>query len=47
MESIMSTANTLDLEQMLADAGLDFSVVERCPVVGCEICDADDIKVAA
>ena len=47
MELIMSTTNTLDIEQMLAEAGFDFAVVERCPVAGCEICDADDIKVAA
>ena len=47
MELIMSNTNAFDLEQTLADAGFVFAVVERCPVAGCEICDADDIKVAA
>lgn len=47
MELIMSTTNTPEIDQLLAEAGIDFAVVDRCPVVGCEICDADDIKIAA
>jgi hypothetical protein len=47
MELIMNTTNGPDIEQLLAEAGFDFDVVERCPVTGCEICDAGDIKVAA
>ena len=51
MELIMNTPEgapeTIDIEQLLAAAGLDFTVVERCPVVGCEICDAAEVPVAA
>ena len=43
----MSTQETIDTEQLLAEAGLDFTVVERCPVVGCEVCDADHVRIAA
>ena len=35
------------VEQLLAEAGFDFIVVERCPVVGCEVCDASHLPVAA
>mgnify|MGYP001812446263 FL=1 len=43
----MSTSANLGIEQLLAEAGFDFTAVERCPVVGCEVCDADDFRVAA
>lgn len=35
------------IEQLLSSAGFDFTVVERCPVDGCEICDAGEVPVAA
>lgn len=47
MELIMNASESIDIEQLLATAGVDFTVVERCPVAGCEICDADDVPVAA
>ena len=47
MELIMSTQENLDIEQLLTEAGLDFTVVERCPVAGCEVCDADNLPAAA
>ena len=43
----MNASESIDIEQLLATAGVDFTVVERCPVAGCEICDADDVPVAA
>lgn len=43
----MSTQENLDVEQLLAEAGFNFTVVERCPASGCEICDADEVPVAA
>jgi hypothetical protein len=47
MELIMSTQENIDIEQLLGDAGLDFIVVERCPVAGCEVCDSRNLPVAA
>ena len=47
MELIMSTQENFDVEQLLAEAGFDFAVVERCPVAGCEVCDAGNLPVAA
>ena len=43
----MNTSENLEIEQLLAAAGIDFTVVERCPLPGCEVCDADDYPVAA
>ena len=47
MELIMSATNANDIEQLLAQAGFDFTVVERCPVAGCEVCDPGQFFAAA
>ena len=47
MELIMSTPEKLDIEQLLAEAGFDYTVLERCPVAGCEVCDAGHLPAAA
>ncbi|MDJ0496211.1 MAG: hypothetical protein QNJ89_00170 [Acidimicrobiia bacterium] len=43
----MSASDDMDIERLLAAAGFDFAVVQRCPLVGCEICDADEVPAAA
>jgi hypothetical protein len=49
MELIMNKANPeiLDIEELLAVAGIEFTVVAACPHPQCEICNADDLSVAA
>ena len=47
MELIMNAPETQDIEQLLAEAGFDFTVVERCPVAGCEVCDTGHTLAAA
>jgi hypothetical protein len=36
-----------DVEQLLAAAGFDFTVVSRCPDPACPICAARDLSAAA
>lgn len=50
----MNTTQTEDtvigttvLENLLAAAGFDFSVVDRCPHPGCDICSKDELAAAA
>lgn len=38
---------TTVLENLLAAAGFDFSVVDRCPDPGCEICTDGELAAAA
>lgn len=37
----------VDIEQLLADAGIEFTVVDRCPDPACEICARRDVPAAA
>jgi hypothetical protein len=37
----------MDIEKLLADAGFDFTVVDRCPDPVCVICDGTGIPAAA
>lgn len=43
MELIMSitTPEIMDIEKLLAEAGIDFTVVPRCPDPACEVCRTD------
>jgi hypothetical protein len=45
MELIMNTPTDLDIEELLSAAGIDFTVVERCPHPECELCV--DARLAA
>ena len=35
------------IEELLAAAGFDFTVVDRCPYQACELCSRDDLPAAA
>ena len=37
----------MDIEQLLTDAGLEFTVVDRCPEPTCELCRDKGLPVAA
>lgn len=45
----MSTTapRTVDIEQLLAEAGFAFAVVDRCPDPECEVCTGRDVPAAA
>jgi hypothetical protein len=49
MELIMNTRNrkNIDIEELLSAAGIDFTVVERCPYADCELCADKGLPVAA
>lgn len=47
MSTREAAPESIDIEQLLVAAGFDFAVVERCPVAGCEICDAAEVPFAA
>jgi len=49
MELIMNTteAEITDIEQLLTQAGIEFTVVARCPDPGCDICARSDVAAAA
>ncbi len=49
MELIMNTRNrkSIDIEELLSAAGIDFTVVERCPYAECELCADKGLPVAA
>ncbi len=38
---------TADIEQLLTEAGLEFTFVDRCPDPACEICARSDVPAAA
>jgi len=40
-------SETGDIEQLLADAGIDFAVVDRCPDPACQVCAGRDVSAAA
>jgi hypothetical protein len=40
-------AETTDIEQLLRQAGIEFTVVARCPDPGCDICAGSDVVAAA
>ncbi|MCP3997154.1 MAG: hypothetical protein GY722_19160 [bacterium] len=35
------------IESLLEAAGFDFTVVERCPELGCELCTSSELPAAA
>lgn len=49
MELIMNTtaAEITDIEQLLTDAGIGFTVVARCPDHECDICAGSSVSAAA
>jgi hypothetical protein len=47
MELIMNTPKTTDIEELLATAGISFTIVERCPYIGCELCSDKGLSAAA
>ncbi len=36
-----------NIEELLADAGIDFTVVDRCPYAACEVCRDKGLPAAA
>lgn len=45
----MNTADleTVDIEVLLTDAGIEFTVVDRCPHPACDVCADRDVPAAA
>ncbi|MGA9597231.1 MAG: hypothetical protein WBV06_13810 [Acidimicrobiia bacterium] len=42
-----TTRVLMDIEQLLDEAGFDFTVVDRCPDPACEVCTGHEVSVAA
>ena len=43
----MSAPEYVDIEDLLAAAGIEFAVVDRCPHPGCELCRDKGLPAAA
>lgn len=43
----MNTPTALDIEELLTEAGIDFTAVARCPYPHCEVCGDDQLSAAA
>ncbi len=37
----------MNIEELLTEAGIDFTVVDRCPDTGCELCHDKELPAAA
>lgn len=44
---IMIDPDIARAEHLLAEAGIGFTEVDRCPATGCEVCDATPLDAAA
>lgn len=43
----MSTSEPETIEQLLAEAGIDYAIVDRCPHPTCEVCTGHEVPAAA
>ena len=43
----MSTPESFDIEDLLTEAGVAFTVVDRCPHPQCELCADEGLSAAA
>jgi hypothetical protein len=42
-----TTDEFTDIERLLTEAGLSFTIVDHCPDPACEICAAQEVPAAA